>query len=345
MLSRAALYALLLATCTITSTNATGYATRDPTTPVCSGFTTLTNTSHVFYSDANRVISSGVVCNASNVSTSCSVLSGGWSELYNHVSFANGTQITDQRYAVGWTVWNSTGDSRAVYNTAGYGAMENETVTFDQGTSGWVVFTPEYRCINGLIRNCPAKFTLANDTEVRVCYPMFTDRSVAFESTTGHFENISIIAGERFINETSVSAATQSKENPNNRPPYGLSSGDAAKMFIGFGGVLGLVVFWVSRIVPRSLYPSVSYAPILASADPASFQGCSLILRVLHHSPLPSGDSDVSFSRSVMELTGETFAHVIDISTLFLTVPLLSTTRRSVHLPAQVWFSAAVPVY
>ncbi|KEQ90264.1 hypothetical protein AUEXF2481DRAFT_84079 [Aureobasidium subglaciale EXF-2481] len=245
MLSRAALYAVLFATCTITSTNAAGYATRDPTTPVCSGFTTLTNTSHVSYSDANRVISSGVVCNTSNVSTSCSVLSGGWSELYNYVSFANGTQITDQRYAVGWTMWNSTGDSRAVYDTAGYGAMENETVTFDQGTSGWVVFTPEYRCINGLIRNCPANFTLANDTEVRVCYPMFTDRSVAFESTTGHFENISIIAGQRFINETSVSAATQLKENPNNRPPYGLSSGDAAKMFIGFGGVLGLVVFWV----------------------------------------------------------------------------------------------------
>jgi hypothetical protein len=112
-----------------------------------------------------------------------------------------------------------------------------------------VIFTPTYRCITGRIQGCPANYSLANETEVSACYPELTNRSVSFESFAGHFENITVLAGSRSINETSVQAAANLKQNPSNRPPYGLlsSGADAGVRFIGVGlsSALALVVFWL----------------------------------------------------------------------------------------------------
>lgn len=112
-----------------------------------------------------------------------------------------------------------------------------------------VIFTPTYRCVTGRIQGCPSNFSLANETEVSACYPELTDRGVSFESLNGHFENITVLAGTRSINETSVQAASNLKQNPNNRPPYGLlsSGADAGVRFAGVGlsSALTLLVVWL----------------------------------------------------------------------------------------------------
>lgn len=103
--------------------------------------------------------------------------------------------------------------------------------------------------MTGRIQGCPANFSLANETEISACYPELTGEVVSFESLTGHFENISIVAGSRSINETSVEAAANLKQNPNNRPPYGLSSSDAMAGVrlsgAGTSSALALVVVWL----------------------------------------------------------------------------------------------------
>lgn len=107
--------------------------------------------------------------------------------------------------------------------------------------------------MTGRIQGCPANFSLANETEISACYPELTGQIVSFESFNGHFENISLVAGSRSINETSVEAAANLKQNPNNRPPYGLSSSDGIAG-VRMSGVristaLALVVVWVGIYV------------------------------------------------------------------------------------------------
>lgn len=116
-----------------------------------------------------------------------------------------------------------------------------------------VVFTPTYRCVTGRIQGCPANFSLANETEISACYPELTGQVVSFESYTGHFENISVVAGSRSINETSVDAAANLKQNPNDRPPFGLSSSDGIAGVrlsgVGISSALALVVVWLGLYV------------------------------------------------------------------------------------------------
>ncbi|KAI4845625.1 hypothetical protein E4T44_05513 [Aureobasidium sp. EXF-8845] len=258
MLSPAALLSILSLASSVL-VDAAGYATRDPQYPSCTGFDTSDNNTRPLDSQ-DFIISTGVVCNVngSNFSTPCDVLSGGWPTLQNVFLYANGSIIrspaVDYRTTttLGWTIWNATGDSNP-YNIQHLLAVENQTVTFDNGTSGDVIFTPTYRCVTGRIQGCPSNFSLANETEVSACYPELTDRGVSFESITGHFENITILAGSRSINETSVEAAANLEQNPNNRPPYGLSSSgaDAGVRFTGVGAssVLALVVIWLAASV------------------------------------------------------------------------------------------------
>lgn len=81
--------------------------------------------------------------------------------------------------------------------------------------------------MTGRVQGCPANISITNDTEVNACYPVLTDRVVSFESAPGHLENITVLAGSRAINETSVQAAANLKQNPNDHPPYGLLSSGA----------------------------------------------------------------------------------------------------------------------
>jgi hypothetical protein len=107
--------------------------------------------------------------------------------------------------------------------------------------------------VTGRIQGCPSNYSLANETEVSACYSELTDRSIPFESFAGHFENITLLAGSRSINETSVQAAANLKQNPNNHPPYGLlSSGvDAGVRFTGVGlsSAFALIVVWLGVYV------------------------------------------------------------------------------------------------
>ncbi|KAI4719849.1 hypothetical protein E4T48_03941 [Aureobasidium sp. EXF-10727] len=225
--------------------NAAGYATREPQLPSCQGFDVLTNETRPLES-RNLTISPGVVCNvpSSNFSTPCDVLSGGWPTLQNAVLFTNGSAVRDS-YAVGYGLWNATGDSNALYGS-NVVAVENQTVTFENGTAGDVIFIPTYRCVTGHVQGCPANISIADGTEVSACYPELTDRVVSFESVAGHFENISVVAGSRSINETTPQAAANLKQNPNNRPPYGLLSSGAFRLAgVGVTSALIAGVVWL----------------------------------------------------------------------------------------------------
>lgn len=134
--------------------DAAGYATITPQFPSCQGFDTTSNDTIPLPSQ-DLIISPGVVCNVagSNYSTSCDVISGGWPTMRSAFLDANGSRILSNAthpsvtYALGWTVWNVTGDSKAFYGGS-IVAVENQTVTFDNGTSGdgmsWLSRTPIY---------------------------------------------------------------------------------------------------------------------------------------------------------------------------------------------------------
>jgi hypothetical protein len=121
--------------------DAAGYATRDSQYPTCSGFDTSSNDTRPFPS-RDFIISTGVVCNVngSNFSTPCDVLSGGWPTLQNVFLGANGSVLasgsTRLEDSLAWTIWNTTGDTNP-YSFSRIVAVENETVTFDNGTSGY----------------------------------------------------------------------------------------------------------------------------------------------------------------------------------------------------------------
>ena len=121
--------------------DAAGYATRDSQYPTCSGFDTSSNDTRPFPS-RDFIISTGVVCNVngSNFSTPCDVLSGGWPTLQNVFLNANGSVLTSGitrlEDSLAWTIWNTTGDTNP-YSFSRIVAVENETVTFDNGTSGY----------------------------------------------------------------------------------------------------------------------------------------------------------------------------------------------------------------
>jgi hypothetical protein len=122
--------------------DAAGYATRKPDFPSCSGFDVSFNDTRPLESQA-LIISTGVVCNVnrSNFSTPCDVLSGGWATLRGVFLEADGSLI--RGYAenntlsttLGWALWNATGNPNGLYSTQ-YIAIENQTITFDNGTSG-----------------------------------------------------------------------------------------------------------------------------------------------------------------------------------------------------------------
>ena len=121
--------------------DAAGYATRDSQYPTCSGFDTIFNDTRPFPSQ-DFIISTGVVCdvNGSNFSTPCDVLSGGWPTLQNVFLSANGSVLTSGitrlEDSLAWTIWNTTGDTNP-YSFSRIVSVENKTVTFDTGTSGY----------------------------------------------------------------------------------------------------------------------------------------------------------------------------------------------------------------
>ncbi|KAH0333463.1 hypothetical protein KCU81_g9858, partial [Aureobasidium melanogenum] len=199
--------------------DAAGYADRDPQTPSCQGFDVISNGTQPLPSQ-NLIISTGVVCDQSPGNfTPCEVLNGSFPTTYDIIMYPNGSRVPDD-YAVGYGLCNATGDFGTLWGE-GYRAVENQTVTFKNGTSGYVIYTPVYRCIIGRVQGCPFAASIANDTKVSACYPENTDRSVSIETAPGHVRNIPILAGSRSINETSAELAAKLTQIPNNDPPHG----------------------------------------------------------------------------------------------------------------------------
>lgn len=116
--------------------DAAGYATRDSQLPSCQGFDVFSNETQPFLSQ-DLIISTGVVCNdgKTNISTPCEVLSGSFPYVGHVTNYINGTEIPDD-YAIAYGIWNATGDRSLVGGPRIY-AIENQTVTFENGTSGY----------------------------------------------------------------------------------------------------------------------------------------------------------------------------------------------------------------
>ncbi|KAG9675086.1 hypothetical protein KCU99_g3183, partial [Aureobasidium melanogenum] len=222
---------------------AAGYATNDPQEPSCQGFDVISNDTQPLPSQ-NLIISTGVVC--TNASTSCEVLSGSFPTLEDVIMYTNGSRVHDD-YAIGYGLWNATGDYNTLWDNA-VAAVRNQTVTFESGTSGYVMFTPTYRCVKGRVQGCPSTISIDNGTEVNACYPEL-DGVVSFEISPGYFKNITALSGSRFINETSAEVAAALKQIPNNLPPYGgapIGAGPGlSSARIGTKGALMVTVIWV----------------------------------------------------------------------------------------------------
>ncbi|KAG9693847.1 hypothetical protein KCU95_g3005, partial [Aureobasidium melanogenum] len=124
----------------------------------CSNFTIVGANNYTKPSPMTFAVSQGVVCNGTS---DCPVLVGG--------------DVTSQRYT---NLTESTPDwvYPLISNVTGYsfdatliGAVENTTYTMKQGSSGYVGFTPTWRCTQGILSDCNVKNL--NGTAVEACTP------------------------------------------------------------------------------------------------------------------------------------------------------------------------------
>ena len=109
----------------------------------CSNFTIVGANNYTKPSPMTFAVSQGVVCNGAS---GCPVLVGG------DVTSQRTTNITDS--TPDWAyqlISNATGYP---FNATLTGAVENTTYTMQQGSSGYIGFTPTYRCTQGILSDC-----------------------------------------------------------------------------------------------------------------------------------------------------------------------------------------------
>lgn len=124
----------------------------------CSNFTIVGANNYTKPSPMTFAVSQGVVCNGTS---DCSVPVGG------DVTSQRTTNLTDS--TPDWAyqlISNATGYP---FNTTLIGAVENTTYTMKQGSSGYIGFTPTYRCTQGILSGCDNKHL--EGTAVEACTP------------------------------------------------------------------------------------------------------------------------------------------------------------------------------
>ncbi|KAH0366128.1 hypothetical protein KCU65_g5554, partial [Aureobasidium melanogenum] len=124
----------------------------------CSNFTIVGANNYTKPSPMTFAVSQGVVCNGTS---DCPVPVGG------DVTSQRATNLTES--TPDWVyqlISNATGYS---FDATYIGAVENTTYTLNQGSSGYIGFTPTWRCTQGILSDCDDK-TL-NGTAVEACTP------------------------------------------------------------------------------------------------------------------------------------------------------------------------------
>jgi hypothetical protein len=124
----------------------------------CSNFTIVGANNYTKRSSMTFAVSQGVVCNGAS---DCSVPVGGY------VQDRRTTNLTDS--SLDWAfqlISNATGFP---FNATLVGAVENTTYTINAGSSGYIGFTPTYRCTQGTFSECENKDL--NGMPVEACTP------------------------------------------------------------------------------------------------------------------------------------------------------------------------------
>ncbi|THW90169.1 hypothetical protein D6D15_04751 [Aureobasidium pullulans] len=124
----------------------------------CSNFTIVGQNNYTKPSSMTFAVSQGVVCNGTS---DCSVPVGGF------VTDRRTINLTDA--SPDWAfqlISNATGFP---FNTTLVGAVENTTYTMKSGSSGYIGFTPTYRCTQGMLSDCDNKDL--DGTPVEACTP------------------------------------------------------------------------------------------------------------------------------------------------------------------------------
>jgi len=124
----------------------------------CSNFTIVGENNYTKPSSMTFAVSQGVVCSGTS---DCSVPVGGIVTDHRTTNLTDSTM--DWAYPL---ISNATG---FLFNTTLVGAVENTTYTINAGSSGYIGFTPTYRCTQGTFSGCENKDL--DGTPVEACTP------------------------------------------------------------------------------------------------------------------------------------------------------------------------------
>ncbi|KAI5262800.1 hypothetical protein E4T47_09205 [Aureobasidium subglaciale] len=124
----------------------------------CSNFTIVGGNNYTKPSPMTFAVSQGIVCNGTS---DCSVPVGGY------VTASRTINLTDS--TPDWAFQLITNVTGFPFNTTLVGAVENTTYTIDVGSSGYIGFTPTYRCSQGILSACEDK--ALDGTPVEACTP------------------------------------------------------------------------------------------------------------------------------------------------------------------------------
>ncbi|KAI6841329.1 hypothetical protein KC340_g14745 [Hortaea werneckii] len=143
----------------------------------------------LLYRQLGRRISDAVICNSTNVITTgdkngtCAIDAGGFFSTYAQANVSagsglrgnpNGTYYYTEasvRYTVSTMI--DIEDADLFYSGSQEGGVREARYFINEGTNGYVAFTPMFRCVSGWLSDCPREVDL-NDTFVEVCRPTYT---------------------------------------------------------------------------------------------------------------------------------------------------------------------------
>ncbi|KAI7261764.1 hypothetical protein KC345_g9661 [Hortaea werneckii] len=202
----------------------------------CRGFNQTGNYTQGYEDEYSHRISEAVICNSTNVITdggdkngTCAIQAGGFFESKYHTNVSaydfqwggisgTGNYTYNAGNAVAYTITNLTNATGLTYTH--FGGVEQALYHIEEGTNAYIAFTPLFRCISGRLSECPKELDL-NDTFVEVCEPMYTGQII---ETRG---GLAVYEGNSYIKTVNKTEAANLTGNPNERPPQGLSTGEA----------------------------------------------------------------------------------------------------------------------
>ncbi|GAB1732076.1 hypothetical protein NU195Hw_g8931t1 [Hortaea werneckii] len=224
----------------------------------CRGFNQTGNYTQGYEDEYSHRISEAVICNSTNVITdggdkngTCAIQAGGFFESKYHTNVSaydfqwggisgTGNYTYNAGNAVAYTITNLTNATTLTYTH--FGGVEQALYHIEQDTNAYIAFTPLFRCISGRLSECPMELDL-NDTFVEVCEPMYTGPII---ETRG---GLAVYEGNSYIKTVNKTEAANLTGNPNERPPQGLSTGEAGLVKIESWAILASAIAMLFALV------------------------------------------------------------------------------------------------